>query len=238
MKTFLNYLHTDLEVISAVPPFPAIDVLQKTFRWVSAEDQSKLFEMVPEAHKPIIAFLMLHGCRPGEARALKCRDVNLEAGYIAIAATFSETEYRARRKGKGAKPLYLPINPEMAEYLRSRVEGNHPEAFVFVNPSTGDPYSAPMIGKIWRMVREEAGIGPYELRLYDASRHSLASQLVNSGTSLYAVSQLLGHASVKTSQKYAHADLSRLKVELSKISLRNHSTIPIPSPRDKKGENT
>ena len=235
-KTFMNYLKDDLEIISTVPAFPIIDVPEKTFKWVSSEDQMRLFEMVPAVHRPIIGFLMLHGVRPAEARALKCRDINLEAGFITVAATFSEGEYRPRRKGKGAKPLYMPIHPEMIDFLRERVEGNHPEAFVFVNVTTGDPYSAPMIGKIWRMVRAEAGIGPYELRLYDASRHSLASQLVNSGTSLFAVSKLLGHSSTKMSEKYAHADLSQLKVELSKVSLTNRSTVTRLSPREKSDE--
>jgi hypothetical protein len=41
-KTFMNYLHNDLELINIVPPFPAIDYIEKTFKWVSGEDQVKL----------------------------------------------------------------------------------------------------------------------------------------------------------------------------------------------------
>jgi integrase len=228
-KTFMNYLHDDLELISSVPSFPVIDVQEKAFKWVSADDQSRLFELVPDAHKPIIAFLMLHACRPAEGRALKCKDVNLEAGSITISATFSGNVYRQRRKGRKAKYLVLPIHPEMREYIEEKVNGNHPEAFVFVNSSTGDPYSAPMIGKIWKGVRDEAGIGPYELRLYDASRHSVASQLVNSGATLFTVSKILGHSSTKMSEKYAHADLEKLRIELSRVSLKKRQTVTIPS---------
>jgi integrase len=181
--------------------------------------------MVPDAHKPIIAFLMLHGCRPAEARALKCKDVNIDAGCIIISATFSGSVYRQRRKGRKSKPYPMPIHPEMLDYLKERVENSLPEAFVFVNPSTGDPYSAPMMGKIWKVVRKEAGIGPFELRLYDASRHSLASQLVNSGASLFTVSKLLGHSTTRMSEKYAHADLEKLRTELSRVSLKNRKTV-------------
>lgn len=237
-KTFVNYLHEDLEVISAVPPFPVIDVQEKAVKWVSAEDQVKLFELVSHAHKPIIAFLMLHGCRPAEARALKCRDVNLEARCITIAATFSGNVYRQRRKGRKARPLVTPIHPEMFDFLTERVKGNHPEAFVFINHTTGEPYSAPMIGKIWKAVRDQAGIGPFELRLYDASRHSLASQLVNSGVSLFAVSKILGHSTTRMSEKYAHADMERLRVELSRVSLKDRRNVTRLSPDESnEGEN-
>ncbi len=232
----MNYLHHDLEVISSVPPFPTVDVTERTFKWVSAEDQAKLFELVPYDHKPIIAFLMLHGCRPSEARALKCKDVDLDHGCITISATFSDNVYRERRKGRRAKPAIIPIHPEMRDYIQERKESSHPEAFVFVNPTTGEPYSKPMIGKIWKAVRDEAGIGPYELRLYDASRHSVASQLGNNGTSLFTVSKLLGHSSTKMSEKYAHADLEKLRAELSRVTLKGRQTVTRLSPDKKEQE--
>ncbi len=61
-KAFLNYLKNDLEIISIVPKFPDINIEVKPFKWLSQEDQIKLFELVPDKHKPIFAFLMLHGC--------------------------------------------------------------------------------------------------------------------------------------------------------------------------------
>ncbi len=131
---------SDLEVITIVPPFPVIDYVAKTFKWVSGQDQASLYEMVPDQHKPIIAFLMLHGCRPGETRALKCKNVDLVHGLITIAATFSKNVYRPRRKGKRAKPYNIPLHPEMREYAADRVSNSHPESFLFPDPGTGRPY--------------------------------------------------------------------------------------------------
>ena len=51
------------------------------------------------------------------------------------------------------------------------------------------------------------------------TRHSFASNLVNSGTSLYLVSKLLGHSSTKMTEKYAHPNLDSMKVNLQKITL-------------------
>lgn len=229
--TFLNYLKNDLEIISIIPPFPEIIVDDPSFRWVGAKDQMTLFENVPEDDKPIIGFLMLHGCRPGEVRALKCKNINLENESITIEATFSGNVYRQRRKGRKAKSIEIPIHPEALDYIRNRISSSVPEAFVFVNPRNSKPYSQNTLRRVWEKVRIAANIGN-ELRLYDASRHSYASQLVNSGVSLYKVSKLLGHSTIKTSEKYSHADLDSLRTELDRITLKGR-TVTMLSPAKK-----
>ena len=57
--------------------------------------------------------------------------------------------------------------------------------------------------------------------MYDAARHSFASQLINSGVSIYSVSRLLGHSSVKSSEKYLHSDLDKLQIDVSNVSLKD-----------------
>jgi integrase len=228
-RTFMGYVRNDLELIDVIPPFPVVDVPETPFRWIGQKDQMTLFEKVPDQHKPIIAFLMLHGCRPGEARALKCKDVDLENGSITIAATFSGDVYCARRKGKRSKVLVMPIHPEIWDYVADRIESSLPEAFVFTDPDTGHHYREHKLPYIWDKVRKAAGISE-ELRLYDASRHSFASQLVNQGVSLFKVSRLLGHSTQKMSEKYSHASIEGLRTELSKISLKESKTVTSLSP--------
>jgi integrase len=231
-KAFLRYVKDDLEMITTVPSFPVVDVPDTAFKWIGQKDQASLFEHVPDQHKPLIAFLMLHGCRPGEARALKCKNVDLEHDSITIGATFSGGVYCERRKGRGARVLVIPIHPEMREYMVERVRNSHPEAFVFVNPMTGRPYSETRIWKLWNKVRTAAGVSK-ELRLYDASRHSFASQLVNSGVSLFTVSKLLGHSSTKMTERYSHANVESMRTELSKLSLKKKEAVSMLSPRKK-----
>jgi len=227
-KTFLNYLKNDLELIDTIPSFPEIELVPYKFKWLSQEDQRKLFELVAEEHKPIIGFLMLHGCRPSEARALKCRDVNLNNQTITISATFSDREYRERRKGRGSKPVTIPIHPEILDYIEQRVKNSLPEAWLFMN-RYGRHYSENALRRIWNDVRSKAGISK-ELRLYDATRHSLASQLVNQGTSLFVVSKLLGHSSIEMTEKYAHPNIESLRAELNKLSLKEIKTVTKLSP--------
>jgi integrase len=120
LKTFIRCLH-EQEYIEKVV-FLAKEELQGLessykHQWLSSEEQIKLLQYVPNEHSPIIAFLMLQGCRPGEARALRCKDVNLRDSMITVSATFSGGVYREKRKGRGAKSYEIPIHPEMLEFV-------------------------------------------------------------------------------------------------------------------------
>jgi len=223
-KTFLNYCKNDLEIIDTVPAFPAVELKPFNFKWVVQEDQITLFVHVPDEDKPIFAFLMLHGCRPSEARALKVRHVDLKTKTIMITATFSSSTYREQRKGKKSKPFTIPIHPESYDYIAERVKNNLPEAFLFDNPRTNAHYSLNTLDRIWGQVRDKAGLDK-TLRLYDATRHSFASNLVNSDSTLYKVSKLMGHSTMKMTEKYAHPDIESLKVDVQKLTLNREQTV-------------
>lgn len=233
-KVFLNYLKNDLEIINKVPKFPEIEVPEPAVKWVHSNDQISLYELVAEDDKPIIGFLMLHGCRPGEARAIKCKDVDPETQSLSIHATFSKNVYREKRKGKKAKPYVIAIHPESFDFIKNRVDNCHPEAFVFINPRTGRPYTMESILAVWEKVRAAGNISS-ELRLYDASRHSFASQLVNQNVSLNKVSKLLGHSNTKMTERYAHHELESLRTDLSLVSLKKRESVTRLSLDKKKG---
>ncbi len=217
-KTFLLYLKNDLEILRTVPNFPKIEIPQPKTHWLTPKVQKVAFSYIPDQDKPIIAFLMLSGCRPGEARALKCKDINLEQETITISATFSDYTYMAKRKGQGSKNVTIPIHSEMLGYIKDRVQNNLPEAYIFTNTNSGRHYSKTKLGRIWNAARDKAGLDK-SIRLYDATRHSFASQLVNSGVPIFSISKLLGHADIRSSNIYTHEDMSKLKIDISNLSL-------------------
>jgi site-specific recombinase XerD len=116
-----------------------------------------------------------------------------------------------------SKKAVIPIHAEIFEFIKYRVENNLPEAFVFVS-DTGRHYSESKLHRMWGVVREKSGLDK-SVRLYDAARHSFASQLINKGVSIYSVSHLLGHSNIKTTEKYLHSDLGKLQVDISNLSL-------------------
>jgi integrase len=238
LKTFIRWLN-EQEYIEKViflskEELQGLDSSYK-HQWLSSEEQAKLFQSVPNEHKPIIAFLMLQGCRPGEARALRCKDVNLRDSLITVSATFSDGVYREKRKGRGAKSYEIPIHPEMMEFVSDRVRNNLPEAYVFTHPNTGKHYSETTLKRVWDSIKERAGIIK-SFRLYDATRHSFGSQLIDMGSSPYKVSKLMGHSSIKVTEKYyLHSDAKSLRTDLEKLSLNGHKNIlPIQSSSESK----
>jgi integrase len=229
-KAFLNWCREELEILDIVPAFPRVICPEPKTRWLSNDAQIEVFKCVPEMDRPIVQFLMLHPCRPGEARALRCCDVDSENMTITVSATFSKNTFQQKRKGRESRSVTIPVHPEMFDFLAEKVTSHLPHSFIFVNPRTGGtPYSQDALGRLWRNVRKAVGLND-EFRLYDATRHSAASQLANSGSSLYAISRLLGHSNTKTTERYSHPDLEAMRAELSKLSL-NDGTVTKLSPR-------
>ena len=81
----------------------------------------------------------------------------------------------------------------------------------------GKNEEAPLKGlqKIWERIRKEAGLK--DVRLHDL-RHTFASVAVSNGIPLYEVGRLLGHASIQSTQRYAHLERERLYDSLNKFS--------------------
>ncbi len=228
-KAFLNYLKNVFEVIPVIPSFPILDVPEPSFRWLTLDDQAKLLSVVPVEDIGIILFLMLTGCRPSEARALKVKDVDLKNEVIIIKNAFSRGVYREKRKGRNSKPVVMPIHPDLLPILKDIIERTpFPESFVFTNPRTKTPYSQESINRLWNKIRHSAGL-PKDIRLYDATRHSFASNLLNHNVPLSRISKLLGHSSTKMTERYTHVDIKSLRYDLEQISIIN-----IKDKKDKK----
>ena len=217
-RAFMNYLKNNLEIISEVPNFPSIEVPRPLFKWLSIEDQAKVFNAIPDEDKPIFAFLFLSGCRPAEARALKVKDVDLQNGTVTIRTTFSKNIERPHRKGKKSPSIVIPIHPELLPVLEQTIQGKTPEAYVFINPRAQRPYSQDALKRIWNNVRKKINLDK-SFRLYDATRHSLASNLVNLNVPISKISRLLGHTNTRTTEKYAHVDIQSLRKDLEKVSI-------------------
>jgi integrase/recombinase XerC len=122
-----------------------------------------------------------------------------------------------RVMGKGDKERIVFFSDEAGEALerylperqaRIKADGNNPTDRVFVNRN-GKAVSIPGVRWIIARYAEQSGldkhIHPHSLR------HSFATHLVNSGCDVRVVQELLGHASLSTTQRYTHVDIERLK---------------------------
>ncbi|KAF0241104.1 MAG: integrase/recombinase [Planctomycetota bacterium] len=141
----------------------------------------------------LLEFLYATGARVSEAVNLKEGDVDFDLGV-------------ARLLGKGSKERLVPLGEAAAARLRAWLpERKAPYVF----PGKGG--ARPMRRETaWRIVERAArtngqsGVHPHTLR------HSFATHLLEGGANLRAVQEMLGHASVATTQVYTHVDSSRM----------------------------
>ena len=110
--------------------------------------------------------------------------------------------------------IYVPEFRGLIEAKKFTIKNIGECKFIFPNIATGKPYT--QIFYPWDIARKRAGLG--DVRIHDL-RHSFASALVNEGMTLYDVKELLGHANIATTQRYAHLSQQRLMEAASKADL-------------------
>ena len=142
------------------------------------------------------------GLRVSEWITLGVRDLLLDQGLVRVFGKGSkERMVPIGRSAIGAAAIYL-------RELRPRLEKGEGKGVLFLN-ARGKPLTRMGAWKILRGHVERAGItkhvSPHTLR------HSFATHLLSGGVDLRQVQELLGHASIATTQIYTHVDPTRLK---------------------------
>ena len=178
-------------------------------RYLSDEEHQRLFQALSQENKPIfkyfISFLLLTGCRKMEALQAKWTDFDFNNNIWVIPKTKSGKIRRVPISDAVKKLLLLNVSSYQKNHL-----GEDKSPYVFVNVKTGKPYVN--CDKTWKKIRKKADLKNF--RLHDL-RHSFASILANEGVSIYEIQHLLGHASITTTNRYAHLAPERLRQSAS-----------------------
>jgi integrase len=161
-------------------------------RFLSGAEIDALLKACSPHLKPIIETALLTGMRRGELLSLKWEQIR--NGFIYLTET---------KSGKGRQ---IPVNKRMEEVLREVRRGNQLKSpFVFCDIQGRRFYQ---VRRSFITACRKAGIEAF--RFHDL-RHTFASQLVMRGASLKAVQELLGHADLKMTMRYAHLSQEHLK---------------------------
>lgn len=153
--------------------------------------------------RAVLELLYATGCRASEVSAMRISDIHLVEQFCTC-------------HGKGDKERVVPLGRRAVAALSGWLTDTRPAfAARAGNPSwavlssRGNRLSRMRIWEIVRTHATEAGvppdIGPHTLR------HSFATHLVAGGVDLRHVQEMLGHASIATTQRYTHVDAGRLK---------------------------
>jgi integrase len=107
---------------------------------------------------------------------------------------------------KRGRPIHVPVNDELLAELRRLPRRLGSDAYVFVNPETDTRYVD--VKKAWTAALRTAKITHF--RFHDL-RHTAATYLQAETRDLLVTQQILGHADIRTTTKYAHVSDDRLR---------------------------
>lgn len=113
----------------------------------------------------------------------------------------------------------IPINSNLEGLLYSLKSRNGQNEYVFTNPKTGNPYTD--IKRSFDTACRNAGIK--DLRFHDL-RHTFATRLVRRGVDLVIIKELMGHASITTTQRYLHSQADVKFNAVESLALKSHNS--------------
>lgn len=220
LKVFLRYLQLEGAIQDNLAELLGTQRLwDRVPKVLSAEQVARLFDAPGTADpfwrrdRALLELLYATGCRASELSDLRMCDLRLDEGFCTC-------------RGKGDKERIVPLGQRAVEAVRAYVEH---ERGILVGRAAAAPdwvlltYRGKRLRRerIWELLKRYAArvgappeVSPHTLR------HSFATHMVAGGADLRQVQEMLGHASIATTQIYTHVDAARLKAVHQKFHPR------------------
>jgi integrase/recombinase XerC len=211
LRSFYRFLNR--EKIMDHNPFALASLPKKAKllpQFLYTEELEKLFKVsdletpLGQRNQAILELLYGTGIRVSEACKVQLKDIDLNMEAVLV-------------KGKGKKERYVPIGSFAKEALEKYItdgrmelleKTEHKSDSLFLNYK-GEPLSSRSVREVLNKLIEESAltihISPHVLR------HTFATHMLNEGADLRAVQEILGHASLTSTQVYTHVTKDHLK---------------------------
>lgn len=165
---------------------------------LSKEEVKKILESLTNSkHRMMLCLIYSCGLRCGELLALKPNHIYSQRNIVLV------------KNAKGKKDRIVPLSLKILEMLREYYKSYKPEVFLFEGQIKGKAYDARSLQQVLKQAVLKAGITkPVTLHWL---RHSYATHLLESGTDLRYIQELLGHSSSKTTEIYTHVSTKSIQ---------------------------
>jgi integrase/recombinase XerD len=164
---------------------------------LSQEEVLRMFDSVDNVkHKTLLMLIYSAGLRVGESVRLELRDIDPGRKLIHL------------RGAKGKKDRYTLLSDVMIRQLDEYQKVYHPEGFLFRGAEGKTHLTERSAEKVFEQALNRAGIR--KSATVHTLRHSFATHLLEAGTDLRFIQELLGHSSSKTTEIYTHVSKKSL----------------------------
>ncbi len=165
---------------------------------LSKEEVKMILEALTNIkHRTMLSLIYSCGLRRGELLRLKPADIDSKRGIVII------------RQGKGKKDRIAPLSTKILEMLREYYKGYKPTEWLFEGQKKGEQYDERSLSNVLKQALAKTAIKK-EVTLHWL-RHSYATHLLEAGTDLRYIQELLGHSSSKTTEIYTHVSTKNLQ---------------------------
>ena len=148
-------------------------------------------------HKMMLCLIYSCGMRCGELLALHPVHIDSKRNIILL------------KCAKGKKDRIVPLSPLILKMLREYYKIYKPKIYLFEGALLGEPYSEKSLQSVLKQAIKKVSIAkPVTLHWL---RHSYATHLLESGTDLRYIQELLGHSSSKTTEIYTHVSTKSIQ---------------------------
>lgn len=166
---------------------------------LNEKELRRLFNAISnKKHKAMLFTAYSAGLRVSEIAKLKIRDIDSSRMQIFV------------ERSKGKKDRYVNLSPLLLDILRSYIKDYtpKPKVYLFESEQTYTAYPTRTIQQIFtnakRKAKIEKSVGIHSLR------HSFATHLLDKGTDIRYIKELLGHFDLKTTERYLHVSKQQL----------------------------
>ena len=166
---------------------------------LNQQEIARLFNaLANKKHKAMLFTAYSAGLRVSEVVNLKLTDI--DSGRMQLLV----------HSGKGKKDRYVNLSPVLLDILRQYIRAYkpRPQVYLFESEQTGTAYPSRTVQQIFTNAKQRAGIKK-EVGIHSL-RHSFATHLLDKGTDIRYIKDLLGHFDIKTTERYLHVSKQNL----------------------------
>ena len=222
-SNIISTLHTVFDYavrtgkLKKMPSFPKLedyDIHEVEIQYLGKEDQTKVFENLPEIHRPIFEWLTLHFRRPGEACALYKTDYDIIRKAFTIQRALSARKIVNSVKTNWKNPTvhYIPCDEDFIATAERLVNENSESPYIFVNPRArkdGGRYTLESLRNVWYKACDDAKVP--RIWVYNGVKHTACTHFMENGGTEAELQKLTGHRNMKSLGRYTKITLERTR---------------------------
>lgn len=165
---------------------------------LSKKDVRRILESpVNIKHRAMLSMIYACGLRRSELLNIELKDIQRNRMILFI------------RQSKGKKDRIVPLSPKLLLLITDYWKAYRTQRWLFEGQRKGTPYSASSLEKVLKRAVKKAGI--HQAVSLHWLRHSYATHLLERGTDLRYIQELLGHSSSRTTEIYTHVSTKNIQ---------------------------